>query len=173
MLQVAEHRVTGGAFHQHAYRRAVALNENQIDLIVTGDQAGFHLCGPLVHQHHVRDLALDCGRSPTARFSYPVAAPEALGQFASNLPDRDDVNVAANRFEAGVHRRAFWTIEFECPRDFLRGPASSEPGMHFFPQRRMGGDVTPAALTGPAPAHRDERVPRSSRFRLRCDLAPS
>ena len=76
------------------------------------------------------------------------AASQVLDQLALELPNRDDVNVAVNRFVGGVHRGQLRVLEFERACDFLRRPASPEPGLHLVAQRRPRGDITAAALTG-------------------------
>ena len=146
--KVAEHGVTGGAFDQHAHGRAVALAQNQIALVVTGDQTGLHFGGTLVDQHPVLNLALGRSHAPTARFSHPVASSQALDQLTLKFTDRDNVNIAVNRFVAGVHVRKLRVVELEHARNLFRRPASPEPGVHFVPQRRVLGDVAAAPLAG-------------------------
>ena len=152
--QVAEHRVAGGAFNEYTNRRTIAFANDQVSLVVTGNQAGFNLCWPLVYQHHVRDLALRCGHAPAVGFSCTVATPQAFDQFTLKFADHDDVNIAIDRFVGGLHGRQLRVLEFERARDFLRGPASPESSMHFVAQRRMSGYITPTALTSPSSGQR-------------------
>ena len=152
--QVAKHRVAGGPFNEHANRRPVAFASNQVAFVVTGNQTGFNLCGTLVHQHHVRDIALRCFHAPAVGLPGAVATPQASDQFTLKFADRDDVNITIDRLVGGLHGRQFRVLEFKRARDFLRRPASPESRMHFVAQRRVGGYITPTALTGSASGQR-------------------
>ena len=152
--KVAEHRVACGAFNEYANRRSIAFANDQVALVVTGNQAGLYLCWTLVHQHHIRNLALRCSHSPAVGFSCAVATPQAFDQFTLKFADRDDVNITIDRFVGGLHGRQLRVLEFERARDFLRGPASPESRMHFVAQRRMSVYITPTALTRPSSGQR-------------------
>jgi len=152
--QVAEHRVAGGAFNEYSNRRSISFANDQVALVVTGNQAGFHFCWTLVNQHHVGDLALRGSHAPAVGFSCAVATPQAFDQLTLKLADHDDVNITIDRFVGGLHGRQLRVFELERARDFLRGPASPESRMHFVAQRRMRVYITPAALTGPSSGQR-------------------
>ena len=134
--QVAQHGETRRALHEHADRRAIARAQNQVALVVSGNEAIFDLGGAFIDEHHVRDLTLSGGGAPSPHLARAVGSPQAFGQFAFQFAAGDQVNVAVDRFVRGVHVGDLRILALERARDFLRRPASAEVGMHRVAQRR-------------------------------------
>jgi len=79
---MAQHGETAGAFDDDADCGAVARAQDQIRLVMTGDQAILHFRGTFVHEHHIRDLALRSDDASTQGFARAVLASQTLSQLA-------------------------------------------------------------------------------------------
>jgi len=89
-----------------------------------------------------------------ARFAPEVVPAQAGDQFAFQLAAGDHVNVAINRFVAGLHERHAGIISLEAAGNLLRRPAPAKPRVHFFAQRRVRFDGAIAPAAAPASGER-------------------
>lgn len=139
--QMAQEGVAGGTFDQHTNGRTVASAQNQVALVVAGNQAGFHLGRALVNQDHVLETPGRSLGATTIRAPRGVVAAQACDQISFEFTAGNDINVAINRFVGGVHRGLLGMIAPQATSDLPGRPASTQPGVDLGPQGRVLIDV--------------------------------
>ena len=150
--EMAEEGEARGALNQHADGGLVPRTEDQVTLVVAGNQASFHFRWTLIDQHHVLQFALSGGDTPPAGLAPTVVTAQTGRQLPLQFAPGDDVNVAVNRFVGGVHQGQITVITFEAASDLLWRPATMQALVNFGPQRRVlvDGAVTPSRRPTPA-----------------------
>jgi len=152
--EMAEEGEARGALNQHADRGLVPRTEDQVTLVVAGNQASFHFGWTLIDQHHVLQFALSGGEAPPAGLALAVVTAQTGRQLPLQFASGDDVNVAVNRFVGGVHQGQIRVITFEAACDLLWRPATMQALVNFSPQRRVLVDGAAPPSRRPTPALR-------------------
>jgi hypothetical protein len=108
---------------------------------MTFDQASLNLGGAFINQHHIRDFTLGCDDATPLRFRFLVASPHELNKILLKLARRNNINLAVNRFVAGMHEDGTRVFELEHAGYFFRRPAPLHSGLNLVAQRWVFGDV--------------------------------
>jgi len=152
--KVAKDDVAGLALDEHADGGAITGPENEVPLVVAGDQAGFDFGRAVIDQHHVLELALGRRDAPPTGLPMAMVPSQTSHEFPFEFTARQDVNVAVDRFMGGVHGRGSWVVLAQAERNLFGRPTAAQPGSNGGLQGRIGHDRTEAAPRPPRCAQR-------------------